>query len=128
MQSGKLRHRITIERPIETQDASTGAIAVSWSLFASRISAEVLPDRASEYFAAQQLQSSTNAMIRIRYRVGVEPTMRVTHHLSDGIPEILEVYDIQGVVHFQAGFREIRLMCLKRDAEGFRRGADVVNP
>lgn len=127
MQSGKLRHRISIERPVETQDGSTGAIAISWLPIANRISAEVLPDRAQEYFAAQQIQSSTNAMIRIRYRVGVEPPMRVKHHLQD-TPEITEVYDIQGVVHFQSGFREIRLMCLKRDAEGFRRGADRVNP
>lgn len=127
MQSGKLRHRISIERPIETQDGSTGAIGISWLPFAHRISAEVLPDRAQEYFAAQQLQTSTNAMIRIRYRDGVIPTMRVRHYLRD-TPELTEVYDIEGVVHFQAGFREIRLMCLKRDAEGFRRGTDLVNP
>lgn len=125
MHSGKLRHRISIERKLETQDASTGAIVVTWATFAHRISAEVLPDRATEYFAAQQLQSSTNALIRIRYRDGVEPTMRIQHHLSN---QIAEVYDIEGVVHFQSGFRELRLMCLKRDAEGFRRGADVVNP
>jgi len=126
VQSGKLRHRISIERPIDTQDASTGALIISWLPFAVRISAEVLPDRAQEYFTAQQLQSSTNAMIRIRYLDGVIPTMRVKHHLRD-TPELIEVYDIEGVVHFQSGFRELRLMCLKRDAEGFRRGADLVN-
>ena len=126
MQSGKLRHRISIERPVDSQDGSTGALVTTWLPIAVRISAEVLPDRAQEYFAAQQIQSSTNAMIRIRYRVGIEPTMRVKHHLSDALPEQVEYYDIEGVVHFQSSFREIRLMCLKRDAEGFRRGADRV--
>lgn len=125
MQRGKLRHRLTIERPDKTQDPDTGKIVEVWTVVASRISAEVLPDRAGEFFGARQVQATTNALIRISHRTDVLPTMRAVHHVRPGFDEY---WDIQGVIPFQHGGQEVRLMCLKRDAEGFRRGADLKNP
>lgn len=129
MNPGKLRHRVTIEHQSQVQNPATGEITADWVSVAGmeRISAEVLPDRASEFFAGRQIQATQNAMIRMRWRPGIDATMRVKHHLADGADPIVEYWDINGVVHFQDRFREMRLMCLQRDAEGFRRGADLVN-
>lgn len=130
MQAGKLRHRITIQRPNEEQDGAGQMRVTSWSPIAERISAEVLPDRAGEFFAARQIQATTNAMIRIRYRRGIDEDsaprtqLRVVHHVRAGVDEYWEV---QGIVHFQSRFEELRLMCVRRDAEGFRRGEDLTN-
>lgn len=124
MQRGKFRHKLTIERPDKTQDPDTGKIVEVWVIVAARISAEVLPDRAGEFFGARQVQATTNALIRISHREGVTPKMRAVHHIRPGLDEY---WDIEGVVPFQSRLREIRLMCVKRDAEGFRRGADLKN-
>lgn len=129
MEPGKLRHVVTIERQQRSQDPATGEVTSVWVALAGceRIRGDVLPDRASEFFSTRQVQSNQNAMIRLRWRRGVDSTMRVKHHLADGAEPLVEYWDIQGVVHFQDRFRELRLMCLARDAEGFRRGADLVN-
>jgi SPP1 family predicted phage head-tail adaptor len=125
MQPGKLRHRGTIQVGIESQDAA-GQIRTTWQNLHERVNCEVLPDRAGEFFAAQQVQSTTNALIRLRHVDGITPKMRFVHHLKDQ-PPLDEYWDIEGVVPFQSRFRELRLMCLKRDAEGYRRGEDLEN-
>lgn len=129
MQPGKLRHVVTIEAPQRSQDPSTGEITEAWVAVTGleRMAAEVLPDRAAEFFATRQVQATQNAMIRLRWVRGIDATMRVKHHLADGPDALVEYWDINGVVHFQDRFREVRLMCLARAAEGFRRGADLLN-
>lgn len=125
MQSGKLQHLVTIEQPVETQSEG-GDIDRTWSALTgfARIPAEVLPDRAGEFFAAKQLQATRNALVRLYYRPGITEKMRLVHHLRPGLDEY---YDIQGVVHFQSRQVELRLMCLWREAEGYRRGEDLEN-
>lgn len=123
MQPGKLRHRVTIEENRPTQ-SPTGKLSDNWVAVLERAPAEVLPDRAGDFFAAQQVQHTTNAMIRMRYAAVIQAGMRARHHVAPGVDEF---WDIAGRVHFQSRFREVRLMCLQRDAEGFRRGQDVIN-
>lgn len=125
MQSGKFQHLITIERPTRPQN-DAGDLVETWEPLTGfvRIFAEVLPDRAGEFFASRQIQSTTNAMIRLYYQPGIDPTMRVRHHVR---PDFDEVWEIHGVVPYQSRQRELRLMCTKRDAEGYRRGVDLEN-
>lgn len=127
MPPGKLRHRITIYKPNEAQDAAGQMVPAGEPIaIASRISAEVLPDRAGEFFEARTVQATTNAMIRIRYRPGVadgnpEGTkIFVKHHIRDGASPVFELWDVEGIVHFQSRFRELRLMCIKREEQGWR--------
>lgn len=126
MQSLRFPHRGTIERCTRVQDPDTGDETETWTAVPGfeRIGAEVLPDRAGEFFAARQVQATANAMVRIWYQPGIDSTMRFVHHVRPGIDEH---WDIQGLVPFQYQQRELRLMCLKRDAEGYRRGADLTN-
>lgn len=75
MRAGELRHRITIQRATETQDAF-GAVVQTWSTFATLwAGVEALSGR--EFFAAQQVNAQVSHRIRIRYLSGVTPKMRV---------------------------------------------------
>jgi head-tail adaptor len=125
VQSGKLQHLITIQRPVPTQSEG-GDVDQAWENVPgfARIFAEVLPDRAGEFFASRQLQATRNALIRLYYQPGLDETMRVVHHVRPGIDEY---WDIEGVVPFQYRQVELRLMCKWRDAEGYRRGVDLAN-
>lgn len=125
MQSGKFVHLITIERRIAPQ-GETGNITETWEAVPgfARIMGEVLPDRASEFFGAKQIQATTNALVRLYYQPGIDPTMRVVHHVRPGVDEY---WGIEGAVDYQRRQRELRLYCLQRDAEGYRRGTDLTN-
>jgi len=126
MQSGKFVHLISIEAPARPQD-SGGDFAETWAAVPgfARIMGEVLPDRASEYFAAKQIVATQNALIRLYYQPGIDATMRVVHHVRPGQDEY---WDINGAVPFQHRQRELRLYCIAREAEGYRRGVDLENP
>jgi SPP1 family predicted phage head-tail adaptor len=121
-----LPHVVTIERRSVAQDPDTGQETETWATLSgfAKIPAEVLPGRAAEFFAAAQVQSTGDAMIRIWYQPGLDTKMRVVHHVRPGIDEY---YDVVGLVPFQYQQRELRIMALRRDAEGFRRGTDLVN-
>jgi head-tail adaptor len=125
MQSLRLPHLISVERVTRTKDAG-GNETETWTPVTgfARIPGEVLPDRAGEFFAARQVQATANALIKLWYQPGIEATMRVVHHVRPGFDQY---WDVQGVVPFQMNQRELRLMCLWRDTEGWRRGTDLVN-
>ena len=125
MQSGKLNQLITIERAVRPQN-DAGDFAETWEPVPgfARIPAEVLPDRAQEFFAAQQIQATRNALVRLYYQPGITEQMRVVHHVR---PDVDELWDIAGVVSFQSRQVELRLICIWREAEGYRRGVDAVN-
>lgn len=126
MQSGKFVHLITIQKVSRPQIAG-GNFEESWEAVPgfSRIMAEVLPDRGREFFAARQVQAARNSLIRLYYQPGIDETMRVVHHIRPGMDEY---WDIEGAVPFQFRQRELRLYCLWRESEGYRRGEDLQNP
>lgn len=78
MRAGKLRHKVTIQAPGQTQDPVTGEMLAGWVDFAS-CWASVEPLSAREFIAAQAGQSEITARIVIRYRPGVLSTMRILH-------------------------------------------------
>ncbi|HII3799618.1 TPA: phage head closure protein [Pasteurella multocida] len=75
MNIGKLRHRITIQRQVNTLN-EYGASVTVWR-DVKTVWAEVKPLSGREYFSAQQVQSEITTQIFIRYLPGVLPTMRV---------------------------------------------------
>ena len=82
MRAGQLDQRITLERKTVTQDPDYGTEVVTWTVFASRIAAQVqdvLPSRAET--AGQGIALATQpARIRIRYLAGITSDMRVVVH------------------------------------------------
>lgn len=89
LKAGRLRHRITIERPLYTQDAA-GAGVTTWTVFADDVPAGVSPLSAKEFLAAQQVQSQVVARITTRYRPGLDASMRIRHRGA--------IYNIAGVI------------------------------
>ncbi|MEO8466248.1 MAG: phage head closure protein [Gammaproteobacteria bacterium] len=85
---GRLRHRITIERPVHTQNSTTGEITTTWEAVVENEPAAVEPLSVREFIAAQSVQSAVTLRVVIRYRPGLTADMRVIH--GD------RVYDPQG--------------------------------
>ena len=76
--AGKLCHRVSIQRPVETQDLSTGAVSVTWQLYAER-SAEHVSSSVREFIAAASVQSEVRGRFVVRYDAGITADMRVIH-------------------------------------------------
>jgi len=79
MRNGKLRHKVAIQRPLRTQNQSTGAITVTWQDFYTGVYAEIAPLSARDFIAAQASQSEIIARIVMKYRPGIEADMRIVH-------------------------------------------------
>lgn len=75
MNIGKLRHRITLQKQINSVN-NYGATVTTWRNVAT-VWADVRPLSGREYFSAQQVQSEVTTQIWIRYRQGIDPTMRI---------------------------------------------------
>lgn len=119
LQAGSLRRRITIQKPVEVRDAA-GGFTPSWADVAKNIPAAIESVNGREYFSAVQIQSDITTVITIRWRPQViDATMRVTHYL-DNTETGFEVYNIESVLPDMTGRSFIKLMCRRRDAQGYR--------
>jgi len=96
MFSGKLRHRITIQKPVFTQDQETGAPSpITWQDVYVDLAAEVRPPSARTYgaremIAANQIQSRIVADVTIRFKNDLTPDMRILHRST--------IYNIAGLL------------------------------
>jgi len=79
LKAGRLRHRVDIEAPVNTQDATTGEITVTWTAVHTNVPAAIEPVSVREAIAASQLQSEISVKIVIRYIPGLQPNMRIRH-------------------------------------------------
>lgn len=103
MQAGKLRHRITLQKPVKTQSPSTGAVINAWKDVAV-IWADVVDLSAREFIAAQAAQSEITTRITVRYRDDVTSKHRI---LFRG-----RVYNIHGVLaDDKSGLEYLTLPC-----------------
>lgn len=77
MRSGLLRHKVTFEELVIDRD-SDGAVEEVWiDAFGFKISAEIMPLSGRELIAAQATQSKVTGRMKVRYREGFKPSMRV---------------------------------------------------
>lgn len=80
LHSKDLRTKITIKRPPDPADPAnyspSGQPIGTWVTVASPFAA-FEPLLGNEYFAAESAQSNVEAKIRMRYRPGIDKTMRV---------------------------------------------------
>nr|WP_124428928.1 phage head closure protein [Pseudomonas sp. R2-37-08W] len=89
MRAGDLRHRVELQRPVFSQDPVTGEMTPAWVGVAG-IYAAIESLSARDFLAAAAGQSKVSARIVIRYRAGVDPTMRIVHRDK--------IYNIEGVL------------------------------
>lgn len=73
--AGNLIHRIRIERRVKGEN-TRGEVTYSWAPVIT-LHAEKNPLRGREFFQAAQVQSEITTRWRIRWRLGIDETMRV---------------------------------------------------
>lgn len=101
MNPGDLRHRITLQSQPTTQD-SYGAPAGDYTDVAT-VWANINPIAGKELFAAEQFNSEITHRVRIRYRSGVNPSMRVKYGTR--------TFEIMYVINEYERDNIIQLMC-----------------
>ena len=89
MRNGKLRHKMTLQQPVTTQDTTTGEMVTVWTDVA-KVWASLEPLSANAFVAAGAEQSEVTARVTIRYRDDVTSKMRLVYR---GM-----YYDIKGVL------------------------------
>lgn len=102
--AGKLRHRGTLQQRVAATpgDSASGEALDSWVDVAA-VWMSVEPIRGRELFAAEQVQSPVDVRIRMRYRPGVTPQMRVVLNAVN--------YNIVSVIDPEERHAELELMC-----------------
>lgn len=103
MRAGPLRHRITIQKATETQNAYGEPVA-SWSEFV-QASASVDPISSREYFSAQRENAEITHRIRMRYRPNITHKMRVKWGER--------VFDIRSIINANSRNRSLELLCVE---------------
>lgn len=76
--AGELRHKVELQALVVTQDPNTGEMVNTWTTIAEPW-AKIAPLSAREFLAASAEQSEVRAKITIRYRQGVNATMRIVY-------------------------------------------------
>ena len=99
MKAGDLRHRIKIQSVTITNDVET------WADFATSVPAAIEPLKGREYWEAQKINAEQATKIRIRYRTGVLPTMRVVWGTR--------IYKIEAIMNIDERNRELHLVCVE---------------
>lgn len=106
IEAGRLRHRVRIQRQIQSQNTTTGQVTVAWQTVAT-VWADIQPLSAREFIQSQTVQAQIVARIVIRYRDGVDTSMRLVHVRlnSDDV-----IYNIHGVLPDAEGGMEYLTM------------------
>ncbi len=86
---GEMRHRITFQRPVKTDDGHKGH-AVAWQDMVT-CWASVEPLSGREYFYSHQIKAEITHRVKIRYRTDITTKMRIKHR--DRVLEIESILD-----------------------------------
>lgn len=100
MRAGRLKNRVIIQIPTKIKNA-IGEWYDAWSDWAN-VWASIEPNSGKTYYAGLQANSVVEGKIVIRYRTGVQPTMRVKYGNR--------YFKILSVVHPQERKKELHLM------------------
>lgn len=103
MEAGKLRHRITFQNQANSHD-SYGQPLLTWSDVAT-VWAEIKPLSGKESVKADALIESTTHEINIRYRSGINASLRVKFGSR--------YFDIQSVLNHDERNVMLTLLCVE---------------
>jgi SPP1 family predicted phage head-tail adaptor len=90
--SQRLRHRLTLQEKVETQDPDSGAFVTTWQDVETDIPASIEPLSAREFLVAQQMESKVTARIVMRTRTMISHDMRLLDRAT------MRLYNIEGVL------------------------------
>lgn len=78
MRAGLLRHRLVIQRAVETKDTLGGDVQ-TWATLAT-VWGQVRPLSGREAYESQRVTTTASHFMTIRYREDIAPQMRVVWH------------------------------------------------
>jgi SPP1 family predicted phage head-tail adaptor len=111
IKAGQLRHRIDIEERTASQDATTGETTYTWVLLHKNVPAAIEPLSVREFVAARAGQSEITVRVVIRYREGLDASMRIIHNSK--------VYNPQGwLPDMDSGIEYLTAPCSEGVNEG----------
>jgi SPP1 family predicted phage head-tail adaptor len=100
MRSENLNKRITIKQVTQTE-TDTSAISTFTDL--ATVWASVEPINGREFFAADTVNSEISVRIKIRYRSGIIPAMRIVYSTR--------TFEIISIIDYMERHTELQLMC-----------------
>lgn len=108
--SGKLRHRVTIQKPVRTQNSQSGAYLTTWQ-DVQTVWCSIDPISAREFISSQVEDSKVTTRVTIRYNKNINHSCRLYHAAKD------VYYNIHGILSDQnSGLEYITIPC----SEGIR--------
>ena len=114
MRAGRLNRRITIQARTDSQN-TTGETVWTFADWKT-VWASVEPTAGSETFVAQQAQSQTTIMFRIRQLAGITTKHRIK--FTEG--GVTRYYGIEAVLPVEYDRRQVKLMAREREVDGWR--------
>lgn len=102
--SQKLRHRLTLQEKVTTQDPHSGAVVTAWQDLDVDMPAAIEPLSAREFLVAQQMASKVTARVTIRARESGRTVMSNDMRLIDN--DTGRIYNIEGVLPDKDSGRE----------------------
>lgn len=76
--AGRLRHRVRLERPVQTQDPQTGDVVTSWALV-REVWVAIEPLSVREFIQAGATQSAIVGRVVARAASDLSPDWRIVH-------------------------------------------------
>jgi SPP1 family predicted phage head-tail adaptor len=102
MKSGRIRHRVTIQRFVQSEDDGIGGTVGNWKDIAT-IWAKVTPLSSKDVLISQQLKNNATHEVEIRYRIDINAKMRLLYR-----GRVLDNISIRDIDELR---KEIRLLC-----------------
>jgi len=102
---GRLRHKVTIQRPVETVD-DAGETITSWEEVET-VDGEREHLSGAEWWAAQQVYADLSVRWRVRFRDDVVPKMRLIECI---FPKV-HTYNVLAVLDVDGRGRWLHILC-----------------
>lgn len=96
LHAGKLKHRVDIQTRSDVRNEETGASIPTWVSIAENVFAGIEPLSVREFLSASSSQSEVTARITIRYRPGIDATLRL---IGKTRPYTGKIFNIHGVLN-----------------------------
>lgn len=111
MEAGRLKHRVTIQRPTRTVSPTSGEKRVAWPEGAAgdTVYAEVRPRSARERLEAAQIDASGTYVVSMRYSIYTQNLSTDDRLLFNG-----KVLNITGIIN--VGERNVEIQALATEA------------
>jgi SPP1 family predicted phage head-tail adaptor len=104
MQAGRIRYRLRFEKPMCIKD-DTGEVIVDQWVEAFEVWGSLEPVSGREYMSASEFRAGVTTKVRVRWRAGLDASMRIVSK-SDGT-----IYDISTILPVQGLHKEAVIMC-----------------